>query len=109
MYHPGKDLGPAVALSRLLLPEVPTAVAEPLYVLMLEHVHAEVISMSALSQATSQTRERCLRPSLSFTVFMTDLDTRLIAADARYQRCRNATRRTHGGRVHLPEAAAGSV
>ncbi|XP_037512230.1 uncharacterized protein K02A2.6-like [Rhipicephalus sanguineus] len=54
VYRPGKDLGPADALSRLPLPEVPAAVPEPAEVLMLEHAYPEVLSRSAVSQATSR-------------------------------------------------------
>nr|XP_037268455.1 uncharacterized protein K02A2.6-like [Rhipicephalus microplus] len=54
VYHPGKDLAPAGALSRLALPEVPAAVPEPAEVFMLEHTYPEVLSRSAVSQATSR-------------------------------------------------------
>ncbi|XP_070389369.1 uncharacterized protein [Dermacentor albipictus] len=54
VYCPGKDLGPADALSRLPLPEVPDAVPEPAEVFMLEHVYPKALSRSAVSQATSQ-------------------------------------------------------
>ncbi|XP_075732534.1 uncharacterized protein LOC142775095 [Rhipicephalus microplus] len=52
-YRPGKDVGPADALSRLPLPEVPAAVPEPAELLMLEHAYREVISRSAVLQMTS--------------------------------------------------------
>ncbi|KAL3225436.1 hypothetical protein MRX96_049222 [Rhipicephalus microplus] len=54
VYRPGKDLAPADALSRLLLPEVPAAVPEPAEVFMLEHAYPEVLSRRAVSQATSR-------------------------------------------------------
>lgn len=54
VYRPGKDLGPADALSRLPLPEVPAAAPEPAELFMLEHAYPEVLSRSAVSQATSR-------------------------------------------------------
>lgn len=54
VYRSGKDLAPTDALSRLPLPEVPAAVPEPAEVFMLEHAYPEVLSRSAVSQATSR-------------------------------------------------------
>ncbi|XP_049524460.1 uncharacterized protein K02A2.6-like [Dermacentor silvarum] len=54
VYRPGKDLGPADALSRLPLPEVPAAAPEPAQLFMLGHAYPEVLSRSAVSQATSR-------------------------------------------------------
>ncbi|XP_049527605.1 uncharacterized protein LOC125947237 [Dermacentor silvarum] len=54
VYRQEKDLGPADALSRLPLPEVPAAAPEPAELFMLEHAYPEVLSRSAVSQATSR-------------------------------------------------------
>ncbi|XP_037564659.1 uncharacterized protein K02A2.6-like [Dermacentor silvarum] len=54
VYRPGKDLGPADALSRLPLPEVPAAAPEPAELFMLERAYPEVLSRSAVSQATTR-------------------------------------------------------
>ncbi|XP_037563432.1 uncharacterized protein K02A2.6-like [Dermacentor silvarum] len=54
VYRPGKDLGPANALSRLPLPELPAAAPEPAELFMLEHAYPEVLSRSAVSLATSR-------------------------------------------------------
>ncbi|KAL1484105.1 hypothetical protein MTO96_050109, partial [Rhipicephalus appendiculatus] len=54
VYRPGKDLGPADALSRLPLPEVPAAVTDPAEAFMLEHAYPETLSRSVVSQATSR-------------------------------------------------------
>ncbi|XP_075528607.1 uncharacterized protein LOC142560405 isoform X2 [Dermacentor variabilis] len=53
VYHLGKDLKPADALSHLPLAEVPAAVPEPAEVFMLEYAYPQVLSRSAVSQATS--------------------------------------------------------
>lgn len=53
-YHPGMDLGPTDALSRLPLPEAPAVIPEPAEVFMLEHAYPEVLSTCAVSQATSR-------------------------------------------------------
>ncbi|XP_037555552.1 uncharacterized protein LOC119432461 [Dermacentor silvarum] len=52
-YRPGKNLRPADALSLLPLPEVPATAPEPAELFMLEHAYPEVLSRSAVSQATS--------------------------------------------------------
>ncbi|KAL1418913.1 hypothetical protein MTO96_025587 [Rhipicephalus appendiculatus] len=54
VYRPGKDLGPADAMSRLPLPEVPAAVPEPAEVFMLEHVCPKVPFRSLVPQATNR-------------------------------------------------------
>ncbi|KAL1473786.1 hypothetical protein MTO96_038470 [Rhipicephalus appendiculatus] len=44
VIRPGKDLGPADALSRLPVPEVPAAVPEPAEAFMPEHAYPEILS-----------------------------------------------------------------
>ncbi|KAM7281959.1 uncharacterized protein ISCGN_002117 [Ixodes scapularis] len=54
VYRPGKDLRPADTLSRLPLPEVPAAVPELAEVFLLERAYPEVLTRTAVAQATSR-------------------------------------------------------
>ncbi|KAM7293653.1 uncharacterized protein ISCGN_023255 [Ixodes scapularis] len=56
VYRPGKDLGPADALSRLPLPEVPAAVPEPADVFLLERAYPGVLTRTLHDQTPSWCR-----------------------------------------------------